>query len=193
MKHFALKPIRFDEKELKTDLGKGNFIFVGSSTDMFAEDVSRNWIVPVLNRCLEFDNTYLFQSKNPERFNEFSAYPDKVVFGTTIESNIDYEISKAPKMMARMIQMAQLRLRGFRTMVTLEPILEFDLNALTKMIEAIRPEWVNIGADSKGHNLPEPSYEKIMQLFKNLKTFTTVKQKRSLGRLNALIDYRGKK
>jgi hypothetical protein len=92
-----------------------------------------------------------------------------------------------------MIQMAQLRLRGFRTMVTLEPILEFDLNALTKMIEAIRPEWVNIGADSKGHNLPEPSYEKIMQLFKNLKTFTTVKQKRSLGRLNALIDYRGKK
>jgi hypothetical protein len=29
-----LKPARFDQKELKTDLGSNNFIFVGSSCDM---------------------------------------------------------------------------------------------------------------------------------------------------------------
>ena len=33
-----LKPARFDEKELKTDFG--NFIFVGSSNDLFAKGIS---------------------------------------------------------------------------------------------------------------------------------------------------------
>lgn len=32
-----LRPARFDEKELNTDLGSGNFIFVGSSCDMWSE------------------------------------------------------------------------------------------------------------------------------------------------------------
>ena len=31
-----LPKVRFDEKELKTDLGKGNIIFVGNTNDMFA-------------------------------------------------------------------------------------------------------------------------------------------------------------
>jgi len=62
------KPLRLDEKELKTDLGKDNFIFVGSSTDMFADDVPTDWIIKALNRCKDFkNNTYLFQSKNPGR------------------------------------------------------------------------------------------------------------------------------
>jgi molybdopterin converting factor small subunit len=34
----------FDEKELKTDLGKGNFIFVGSSCDMWAQNIPEEWI-----------------------------------------------------------------------------------------------------------------------------------------------------
>ena len=37
-------PIRFDESELKTDLGEGNFIFVGSSCDMFADTIPEQWI-----------------------------------------------------------------------------------------------------------------------------------------------------
>lgn len=41
MKRFGkLNKVRFDAKELKTDLGTGNFIFVGSSCDMFAENIS---------------------------------------------------------------------------------------------------------------------------------------------------------
>ncbi len=39
MKRFPLGPLHLDEKELRTDLGSGNFIFVGSGTDMWAEEV----------------------------------------------------------------------------------------------------------------------------------------------------------
>jgi len=43
-----LNPVRFDEKELKTDLGSGNFIFVGSSCDMWAENIPDKWIFKTL-------------------------------------------------------------------------------------------------------------------------------------------------
>ena len=51
-----LKPIHFDQKELKTDLGKDNFIFVGSSCDMFAENIPEKWIIDTLEYLNKFDN-----------------------------------------------------------------------------------------------------------------------------------------
>ena len=62
-----LNDVRFDEKELKTDLGKDNFIFVGSGCDMFAESIPDEWIKKTLKHCgLYEDNQYLFQTKNPK-------------------------------------------------------------------------------------------------------------------------------
>ena len=55
IKHWGKQPLlHFDEKELKTDLGKGNFIFVGSSCDVFAKHIPYEWKIDTLNRCLEF-------------------------------------------------------------------------------------------------------------------------------------------
>jgi len=68
-------------------------------------------------------------------------------------------------------------------MVTIEPIMDFDLIELVTIIKNIKPEWVNIGADSKGHNLPEPSKEKINALIEELKKITEVKIKDNLKRL----------
>ena len=48
--------------------------------------------------------------------------------------------------------------------VTIEPILDFDPDELVFCISEIKPDFVNIGADSKGHGLPEPSKEKILKL-----------------------------
>ncbi|GAH92256.1 unnamed protein product, partial [marine sediment metagenome] len=60
MKRFPQGEMRFDEKELKRDLGTGNFIFVGSSIDMFAEKVPGEWIAAVLGRCYQYpENKYL--------------------------------------------------------------------------------------------------------------------------------------
>lgn len=45
MKKFdGLLPVRIDPKELKVNLGNGNFIFVGSGTDAWAFDIPSDWI-----------------------------------------------------------------------------------------------------------------------------------------------------
>ena len=46
-------PPRLAEYELNTDLGCGRSIFIGSSTDMFAEDIPSEWIARVLDYCYQ--------------------------------------------------------------------------------------------------------------------------------------------
>lgn len=67
----------FAESELKTNLGRGNSIFVGSSNDLFAESIPDEWIRRTIEHCARFDNRYFFQSKNPKRFQEF-AFPEQI-------------------------------------------------------------------------------------------------------------------
>jgi len=43
-----LLPLRLEKKELLTDLNAGQFIFVCSSTDLFADNVPEEWIMQVL-------------------------------------------------------------------------------------------------------------------------------------------------
>lgn len=185
MKINRLKPVRLEQKELNTDLGKDNVIFVGSSCDMWSHSVPNDWIDEVLQLCRSYDNTYLFQSKNPERFRDWLDYmPSKVIFGTTIESDIDYpDISKAPPVKKRAQAIANLRFDCYDTMVTLEPLLKFNLENLVELINSIAPDWVNIGADSKGHHLPEPSPAEVQELIKRLSVITEVKSKHNLKRL----------
>ena len=182
MKVFPQGELRFDEKCMKDDLSSGNYIFVGSSTDMFAEEVPDEWIVKTLDYCKKFDNTYLFQSKNPHRLMLWkNVMPNNVIFGTTIETNyINNFLSKAPLTTVRAEVMKEIK---GRKMVSIEPICDFKLDFFVDMIKEIKPEFVSIGADSKGHNLPEPSWEKVQQLITELKKFTEVKVKDNLMRL----------
>ncbi len=183
MKGFKVGELRLDEKALKDDLGSGNFIFVGSSTDMWAYGIPTERIKEVLNYCKKFDNTYLVQSKNPHRFLDFVLpdYPDKIIFGATIETNRNTSyLNQAPPPEKRYNLMGNL---SWRKMISIEPIMDFDLNIFVNWIKGIQPEFVSIGADSKGHKLPEPSKEKINALIKELKKFTEVKLKDNLKRL----------
>jgi len=182
-----LKPVRFDEKELKTDLGNGNFIFVGSSCDMFADNIPNEWINKTLEHCQKFDNKYLLQTKNPTRVLDFiDAYViiDKCVVCTTIESDSFYpEIMKnSPQPIQRSIAMQELS-KVIDTYVTIEPILEFNLEHIVAMIKRCNPKQINVGADSGGNNLPEPSKEKVLQLIDELQKFTTIHNKSNLHRL----------
>jgi len=180
MKIYCQPELHFDEAELKTDLGTGNFIFVGSSCDMWADGVDAFWLDSIMKHCCEYQNKYLFQSKNPARFKQFKL-PENTMLGTTIETNRDYAfISKAPWTYARKVEMQSLTQPK---MISIEPILDFDLHRLVKWVEAVKPEFVSIGADSKGHKLPEPSPEKVRQLIEELRGITTVKIKDNLKRL----------
>ena len=180
-------PLHIDEKDLMTNLGEGNFIFVGHTIDLFANDVPAEWIIRVLERLKSYPkNKYLLQSKNPKRFVDFvglGQYPSKVFFGTTIETNRDIVKSKAPPVSQRAMALAELSHKDFETMVTIEPIFDFDVDDLVDLIVLANPEWVNIGADSKGHKLPEPPKEKVKKLIEILQKTTQIKLKRNLGRI----------
>lgn len=182
-----LNPVRFDNKELKTDLGKDNFIFVGSSCDMFAKNIQDEWILKTLEHCDKFDNKYLFQTKNPDRFLDFidkCVITDKSVLCTTIESNREYpEIQKnSPDVLNRVFAMNEVS-QVIKTYVTIEPIMDFDLDIMIQLISDCNPVQVNIGADSGNNKLPEPSMKKVIELVEELNKFTVVAKKKNIGRL----------
>jgi DNA repair photolyase len=181
------KPVRFDESELKTDLGSGNFIFVGSSCDMWAKDIHDFWILRTLGLCEKFDNKYLFQTKNPARILDYidaCVISDKSVVCTTIETNRDYpDIMKdSPNTFNRAESMNEIS-GVIKTYVTIEPVMDFDLNDMVQIIEHCNPDQVNIGADSGNNHLPEPSKEKLLALIDALKEFTIIDKKTNLNRI----------
>jgi len=186
MKRFGeQKPMRFDKKELKADLEFGLFVFVGSSCDLFADSVFEKWIIDTLDHCKKFENKYLFQTKNPLRFYDFEGcFPEISYLGTTIETNRIYPpMGKTPPPIERAHTLHH-HSYYFPTMVTVEPIMDFDKDILVDYIRMCNPEWVNIGADSQGHNLPEPSGDKIQALIDNLRgSGIEVKLKSNLKRL----------
>jgi DNA repair photolyase len=186
MKRFPLPEVHLNEKDLRNRLGENNFIFVGHTIDLFAEDVPTEWIEKTMFHCCNYPkNKYLFQSKNPRRMLDFTnIFPKDVLLGTTIETNrTDYYESKAPPYIERAKALQELSDMGFETMVTIEPIFDFDLDELVDLVITANPVWVNIGADSKGHKLPEPTKEQIIELVKTLKEKTDVELKRNLDRI----------
>ena len=106
--------------------------------------------------------------------------PPDFILGTTMETDRDYEISDAPTPEARMMAMYSLPMPK---MVSIEPIMDFDLVTLIAWVACIKPEFVSVGADSKGHKLHEPPPDKVQRLIEELQGFTTVKIKDNLKRL----------
>jgi len=178
------KPAHLDEKELRADLGRGNTIFVGSGIDMWADEIPDIWIFCVLDTIWAYDeNTYLFQSKNPKRFKFNFPLRNKTpyIVCTTIETNRTYQqMGKTPSPHDRAFALSEI---PGRKMVTIEPIMDFDLLELVYLLKVANPEQVNIGSDSKRHGLPEPPAGKIRELIAEVETFTKVYQKPNLARL----------
>jgi len=186
MKKWGEQPeLHFDEKELKTNLGTGNFVFTGSSCDLFATAIPSEWIYDTLEHCKGFDNKYLFQSKNPENIWTWRHnLPEISIVGTTIESNRTFkEMCNAPDVIDRAVAMLKLS-RLYKTCLTIEPVMDFDIDSLADLIETCSPSWVNIGANTNNKvKLTEPSPEKVTALIDRLSTFTKVKIKSNLKRL----------
>ena len=177
--------IRIVEKEL-FNLGSGRTIFVAAQNDLFAEAVPTEYIRRIIEHCEKSPgNTYLFQSKNPIRMFRYIPKTLDAVVCTTIESNRWYPkiMNNSPYPIIRAMDMGLLHNQGYKTYVTVEPILDFDLEELISLIKKCNPIQVNIGADSGGNNLPEPSREKVDALIAELSKFTTISQKRNLERL----------
>jgi len=158
---------RFEKKPPRTE-GR-EFLFLCDFGDVsFA---SGGFMLALIGYCLNYyDRTFLIQSKQPSCFHKY-IFTSNVILGTTIETNRDEivkPITKAPVPSKRYRDM--LKLRHPRKIVTIEPILDFDLYILTSWIEDITPECVYVGYDShpEVNKLPEPPLSKVKQLVQSL-------------------------
>ena len=178
-------PLRLIEDEFKVKYGTGKTIFIENCNDLFAEEVPGDLVLRILTHCsLWPENTYVFQTKNPGRYSKFIDFlPANRILGCTIETNRDMStISQAPHPEKR--ASAMLLLGRERKFVTIEPVLDFDVDILSKWIAGTSPDFVNIGADSKGHGLPEPPMWKVEALIKSLKeSGIEIREKHNLERL----------
>lgn len=181
-------PYALDGNAMRDNLKSGNSIFVCSCNDLFEENVDCTIITKILNKCRENpSNSYVYQSKNPGRFVNY-LFPIlengmNLFLGTTIETNRSMDaISKAPSPQRRAQGILYVP-HNAKTFITIEPILDFDLDEMVELIRMAHPNFVNIGADSKKCGLPEPDNEKVLALIYELAKFTEVKQKSNLVRI----------
>ena len=161
-----------------------NFIFVGSSIDMWAEDIPSHWIKMVLDYCDRSANKYLFQSKNPSRILDFITHPvfHHSVVCTTIETNRFYpEIMRnSPEIEERVRAMEKIVDLGIDTYVTAEPLMQFDLDKMIEYIKRCKPLQVNIGRNTNRKvQLPEPTANEVKVLITELEKFTKVEIKKN--------------
>ena len=175
-----------DEKELRANLGEGNYIFVCSSCDLFHDDIPSEWIRRIMEDANSSYNRFLWHTKNPRRALEFQEFFfDTDMLCVTIESDIQHPISKAPHPLLR-FKAAKKWAKEFGKpwMLTVEPVMGFTPGIFEALIYDTKPAQVNIGADGGRNNLPEPSPEKLKELIDWLKfKEITVHLKKNLGRL----------
>jgi hypothetical protein len=135
--------------------------------------VPDEWINEVLAKIVHSTgNRFLLQSKNPERFLDFAEYlmpfKDKIVFGTTIETNRESPWSKAPATKIRHECMSYVHTFGFDTFLSMEPIADFDMKTMLLWVEDIQPKAVEIGYENYTSYLPKPMIEKLQVLYDRL-------------------------
>lgn len=143
-----LKENKLREKTLNSKFPKNpSKIFVGSSTDMFGNWVSKVWIARVLEKVKNSqDHTFQLLTKNPLRYGKFWI-PNNAWVGTTIDGT-----EKTSLNMINLVECTDINIKY----VSFEPLL-FDI----KITEDFKKyfsylDWIIIGADSsKGAEKPK--------------------------------------
>jgi protein gp37 len=162
------------EKELNKKFYKES-VFVSDMGDLFGEWVPTRWIVEVIEAIKKSPTSnFLFLTKNPIRYYSLlDLFPENVVLGATIETNRDYCFSKAPTTVERYKFMRELPFKN--KVVSIEPIMDFDMETFVQWLKDISPILVHVGYDNYNNRLPEPSLSKTKQLMEQLSSFTRVK------------------
>jgi len=177
MKKYQGSP-RLIEKEFKI-FKEDEFVFVQDMSDLFAEIVPKEYIERILEHIKKFPKTtFLLLTKNPERYWEFEdRIPNNCICGVTVETNRDKgyrKISNAPLPTDRLAAMRLLK-DDVRKMISIEPIMDFDLDTFVNEIRAIDPSFVYTGYDNYNYGLPEPLLPKTIELIEQLEEFTKVR------------------
>ena len=155
---------------------EGEFLTMGLSGDIsFASDIEMKAAVAYCEKWS--DRTFLIQTKAPHLFITYN-FPENVIFDCTMESDLTYRYSKAPKIKYRhkIMTSGPVQRQRNRIWITIEPIMGFS-EGFADWLEEIHPEVVYIGYDSKRHGLIEPSLDQTMKLIEQVKKFAEVRTK----------------
>jgi len=162
-----------NESEFCSKFGKGDLIFVSDMGDLFGAFIRSEWITRVLDQISRYPEAeFLFMTKNPQRYQEFLPFiPKNAILGVTIETNNDEivqidKVSTAPLPSERYDYMKNLD--WDRKLVSIEPILDFDLKTFKRWIEDINPFLVYVGYDNYNHKLREPLLESTLKLISEI-------------------------
>lgn len=152
------------------------FIYGHGDITFYHEDYVKKTLALINNQKFK-NTTFYLQSKNPRCFNKYLDYlNDNIILLTTLETNRDIkysDISDAPLPSQRYLDFYNLKYS--RKVVTIEPIMKFDIDIFTNWIINLKKqgslEYVWIGYNSKPAQvkIPEPSLEKTEEFCNNLK------------------------
>jgi len=164
----------------------GDFVFVCDLGDIaFAPVVVKDLVMAVVRN--HPDTRFLLQSKDPGVFaNYFGGYrfhEANLYLGTTLETNRwdGYRFSSAPSPHNRYAELKQYSGHKF---ISIEPIMDLDVEIMVDWLREIQPDIVEVGADNYRSDLPEPSWGKVEALLEALRKFVpTVVEKDGLQRL----------
>lgn len=163
-------PERISPEKLPAD--KCTFV-CGDSDITFANPDYMKGVFKFLKENTNEDKTWFIQSKDPKCFEQYLEHlPKNTILLTTLETNKDgicKNVSKAP--------LPSVRYEAFRNLnyprkiVTVEPIMDFDLEIFADWIARIKPEAVFIGYNNHPNQvkLIEPNMEKTLDLIVALK------------------------
>lgn len=173
---------RVHEPEFAVNYGSGRTIFVENCNDMFASKIPDKWILRILAHCRQYpDNTYVFQSKNPERMLTFeSKFPPHALLGTTAETDALHpgiyaeSADDAPPPVAQRLRV----LRGWgnrRRFITLEPLMKLAnpeqfANDICDSLGDLALDFINIGVTTtKLLSVPDPTVDDLRRLMATFK------------------------
>lgn len=156
----------------------GKVIFVEDMGDLFANKVPAALAHLVADFAWKHPaNTYLFLTKNPANLTNLvvptpmgDPWP-RLIFGTTVESDNWLSGCTAPKPTERV--KALLEFKKFMAVthpghvckffLSFEPIIRFNNLIMRAMVGEMKPDFIAIGADSGGNNLPEPTFRDVVE------------------------------
>jgi hypothetical protein len=152
---------------------KDKAIFVCEDGDIsFATPQFMQSVFEAMRQDTIADRKWFLQSKNPKCFRKYlKLLPDNTYLVTTLETNRDQDydkFSKAPQPSQRCEDF--LELQWDKKLITIEPIMDFDLDIFVQWIMSIKPKAVFIGYNSKPKevSLPEPPKGKTLELIQTL-------------------------
>jgi protein gp37 len=136
-------PLWLNEKILN-QIPKSGRVFVGSSTDMWADEVPNHWLSKVITamnpKFYKGNAIFFFLTKKPQRYLHIDFPPENIWYGTTWDG--------MPKTWGNVTDLAKLAGLGVNTFISFEPLL-VEPDKYNLSLDYTEVKWIIIGADSR--------------------------------------------